>query len=208
MLLSFVGYGQQTEKTVSGSFTHLPFEQFASQLEAQTNYHFYFDPAAVDSLYVTLQAQGQPIRAVLAQALQGTPFHFAIDDENRVIVSAGAAINPALPGEFFQPKATDGATVAQTEEPVAPGPVGRSRYVSVSEYKVYEIGAGGGSGWVTLAGHIRDQKSGEPVIGASIYSESPNIGASTDQFGYYSLTLPTGRYDLKIRGVGIKNTRR
>jgi hypothetical protein len=208
LLLSFTGYGQQAQKMVSGTFTHLPFEQFASQLEAQTAYRFYFDPAAVDSLYVTLQVQDQPIRAVLVQALQGTSFRFAIDEENRVIVSAGTAINPALPGDFFQPKTADGTEVAQTEEPVAPGPVGRSRYVSVSEYKVYEIGTGGGSGRVTLAGHIRDQKSGEPVIGASIYSESPNIGASTDQFGYYSLTLPAGRYDLKIRGVGIKNTRR
>ena len=89
-------------------------------------------------------------------------------------------------------------------------PTGRSHLVSASEYKVYEIGAAGSAagGRATLAGHIRDQKTGEPVIGASIYSESPNIGASTDQFGFYSLTLPTGRYDLKIRGVGIKNTKR
>ena len=74
---------------------------------------------------------------------------------------------------------------------------------------VYDIGTGGGAGGrATLAGHIRDQKTGEPVIGASIYSESPNIGASTDAFGFFSLTLPLGRYDLKIRGVGIKNTKR
>jgi hypothetical protein len=206
-LTSLTGQAQQAGKVVSGNFTHLPFEQFATQVESQAKVRFYFDPAAVDSLFVTLQVQNQPVRAVLQQALQNTPFRFAIDDENRVFVTSGRTIDPALPGDFF---ATKAATTTVADEEVAPtGPVGRSRYVTAGEYKVYDIGAGGSAGGrVTLAGHIREQKSGEPVIGASIYSESPNIGASTDQYGYYSLTLPAGRYDLKIRGVGIKNTKR
>ncbi|HEX8507746.1 MAG TPA: TonB-dependent receptor, partial [Hymenobacter sp.] len=211
LLLRLTGHGQQAEQTVSGNFNHLDFEQFVRQVEAQTAYRFFFDPAAVDSLFVTLQVQQQPVRVVLEQALQNTPFRFAIDDENRVFVtSSGAAINPALPGEFYQPKPDGPVAATQVEEPAA-GPVARSRYVSASEFKVYELGMpgpGDGKGRVTLAGHIREQKSGEPVIGASIYSEAPNVGASTDQFGYYSLTLPAGRYDLKIRGVGIKNTKR
>ncbi|MDB5266984.1 MAG: hypothetical protein JWP58_24 [Hymenobacter sp.] len=203
---SFASHGQQAEKTVSGTFTHLPFEQFASQVEAQTKVRFYFDPKTVDSLFVTLQVQAQPVSVVLEQALQGTGFHFAIDDEGRAFITSGGAINPALAADFFQPKAAE-TTDKPTDEPVTAGPVGRSRYVTAAEYKVYEIGAGG-AGRVTLAGHIRDQKTGEPVIGASIYSESTSIGASTDQFGYYSLTLPVGRHDLKVRGVGIKNTKR
>jgi len=206
LLLSFNSQAQTPEKPVSGNFAHVRFEQFAQQLEAQTNYRFYFDPKAVDSLFVTVQAQGQPLRVVLQQALEKTNFRFAIDDENRVFVSSGAGINPYLPGEFFDTRAASGVA-QQDEEPVQA--TGRSRYVSASEYKVYEIGAANsGATRATLAGHIRDQKTGEPVIGASIYSESPNIGASTDQFGSYSLTLPVGRYDLKIRGVGIKNTKR
>ena len=201
ILLCLPGWAQQAEKTVSGTFTNLSFEQFARQVEAQTTARLYFDPTTVDSLFVTLQVQQQPVRAVLKQALLNTAFHFVIDDENRVFVTKGQTINPSLPGDFFQPKAAEPITKA--DEPVA-GPVGRSRYVSASEYKVYEIGAAGSAGGrATLAGHIREQKSGEPVIGASIYSELPNIGASTDQFGSFSLTLPVGRYDLTVRGVGI-----
>ncbi|OGX89590.1 TonB-dependent receptor [Hymenobacter lapidarius] len=205
LFLCLTSYGQQAEKTVTGNFAHVRFEQFVNQVEAQTNYRFYYDPATVDSLFVTVQAQAQPLQAVLYQALQATDFRFAIDDENRVFVSKGVAINPALSPDFFQPRS--GAAEVLANEPTAAGPAGRSRYVSASEYKVYDIGSGGG-GRVTLAGHIREQKSGEPVIGAAIYSESPSVGANTDQFGYFSLTMPPGRYDLKIRGVGIKNTKR
>jgi len=207
LFFGFASHGQQAEKTVTGTFTHLPFEQLARQVETQTNYRVYFDPAVVDSLLVTLDARAWPVQAVFYQALQNTAFRFAIDDEHRVFVTKEVAISPALADDFYKTR-TIGTVVAE-DEATPTGPVGRSHLVSASEYKVYTIGtAGSGSSRVTLAGHIREQKTGEPVIGASIYSESPNIGASTDQFGYFALTMPPGRYDLKIRGVGIKNTRR
>ncbi|MCI1188570.1 TonB-dependent receptor [Hymenobacter sp. DH14] len=201
---------QQPEKMVSGSFSQLPFEQFARQVETQTGVRFYFDPKAVDSLRVTLQVQRQPLSTVLQQALQNTPFRFDIDEENRVFVTGKAALVPSLPGNFFQPDIASGPPDLARADSLAT-PLGRARYVSGAEYQVHEFGAAGGTGTngrATLAGHIRDQKSGEPVIGASIYEETTNEGTSTDQFGAYSLTLALGRHTLKIRGVGIKNTRR
>src|SRR5690606_34167615 len=36
--------------------------------------------------------------------------------------------------------------------------------------------------------------------------ENPLIGASTDQFGHYSLTIPKGRHELKIKSIGMKQT--
>ena len=209
-LCALTGHGQQPDKLVTGNFVRVPFEQFASQLEAQTASRIYFDPAVVDSLLVTLQVQQQPLRSVLQQALQNTALRFAIDADNHVFITKGTAIDTGLMPGFFQQATSDNTMATRPdEEQTTTQAEGRSRYVSAAEYKVYELGTGGTAGGkVTLAGHIRDQKSGEPVIGATIYSESPSIGTSTDQFGYYSLTLPTGRYDLKVRGLGIKNTKR
>jgi hypothetical protein len=51
---SVASYGQQAV-TISGDFRHLSFEQFARQVEATTPYHFYFKPAAVDSVTVNVQ---------------------------------------------------------------------------------------------------------------------------------------------------------
>ncbi|MBB4602337.1 hypothetical protein HNQ93_003095 [Hymenobacter luteus] len=208
------GQAQQPEKTVSGAFNRVPFEQFAAQLEAQTDYRFYFDPAAVDSLFITLQVQDAPVRSVLERALPNTAFYFAIDDERRVIITTGAPLETTLPPGFLHPGVgTTPATALNPadEAPPASAP-GRSRYVREAEYRVHEIGTGSagsaGSGKATLAGHVRELKSGEPVIGATVFVEALAAGATTDQFGYYSLTLPVGRHDLRIRGIGLKNTRR
>ncbi|UOG75328.1 TonB-dependent receptor [Hymenobacter tibetensis] len=210
-LASGSSYGQQpAPKTVSGNFTHVPFEQFVTQVELQADVRFYFDPTTVDSLYITLQVQDQPVAAVMERALQNTTLRFAIDDENRVFVTAGLAIDPALSTDFFQPPTADGvANAPRATQTAAPTAAVRSRYVREAEFKVYELGSGGTAGGkATLAGHLRDLKSGEPVIGATLYTEGPSYGTSTDQFGYYSLTLPIGRHDIKIRGIGIKNTKR
>ncbi|OUJ71682.1 TonB-dependent receptor [Hymenobacter crusticola] len=201
---------QQAEKTVTGNFQHVLFEQFATQLEAQTKLHFYFNPAAVDSLFITLQVQDVPVSTALERAFQNTRFHFAIDDENRVFITSGITLEPTLADSFFSTeKPNDLANTPRRDAAVPANAPSRSRYIREAEAKIYEFGNGmPRGGKVTLAGHVRDLKSGEPVVGATIYSEAPAIGTSTDQFGYYSLTMPAGRYDLKVRGIGIKNTRR
>ncbi|SDY40592.1 TonB-dependent receptor [Hymenobacter psychrophilus] len=215
LLIGPRGYGQQLAppaKTVTGDFTRVPFGQFVRELETQTDYRFYYDATAPpDSFRVSLAARALPLATVLQRVFEGTPYRFALTADGRAFITSGVSIEAELPGLFFRPTGTlaEGPVVAAPADELAPTATpGRSRYVTVAEYKVYEIGMGGGNGPATLAGHIRDVKTGEPVIGATIFSESPSVGTSTDQFGFYSLTLPAGRYTLQVRSVGSKNTRR
>ena len=63
-------------------------------------------------------------------------------------------------------------------------------------------------GKVNLAGYALDAANGEPIVGASIYVENPRIGVSSDQYGYYSISLPRGRHILNIQSIGMRDTRR
>ena len=53
-----------------------------------------------------------------------------------------------------------------------------------------------------------DNKTGEPVIGASVKVENTGIDVITDQFGYYTLSVPRGRHTLSIQSIGMKDTKR
>lgn len=60
----------------------------------------------------------------------------------------------------------------------------------------------------TVSGHIRDKSSGEELIGATIMVEElPNVGVATNEYGFYSLTLPAGTYTLKSFYVGYAETK-
>nr|WP_311136552.1 TonB-dependent receptor [Hymenobacter cellulosilyticus] len=201
--------GQQGPASLlfSGEFTKSRFPELVKQLEAQTPYRLYYQPEALDTLSVTLRVQNQPVDSVLRAVLAKTPFRFAVDQQRRVYITTGSAIQPNLPDPFFLSGETEAVVVA--DEPVA---AEAAPTTGSSELKLYEIGrkaAGPAPGRVTLAGHVRDKTTGEPVIGAAVFVEAPtNTGTTTDQFGYYALTLPPGRYEVRVRAIGIKNTRR
>ena len=54
-----------------------------------------------------------------------------------------------------------------------------------------------------LAGKITDKTTGEPLIGANVYIQSLNTGASTDLNGnYFILNIPPGTYSISVSMVG------
>lgn len=56
----------------------------------------------------------------------------------------------------------------------------------------------------TLSGYIRDQSSGEALIGAIIRVADQAIGAQTNAYGFYSLSLPPASYDLIVSYLGYE----
>ncbi len=54
----------------------------------------------------------------------------------------------------------------------------------------------------TISGYVRDKKTGEDLPGANILVEEIKKGTSSNNYGFYSITLPKGNYTLKISFVG------
>ncbi len=54
----------------------------------------------------------------------------------------------------------------------------------------------------TIKGYIKDKKNGEALIGAIIQKKGTSIGVSTNEYGFYSLTLPKGEHSLVFNYLG------
>jgi hypothetical protein len=54
---------------------------------------------------------------------------------------------------------------------------------------------------VTLNGFVRDSTTGETIIGATLIVNGASKGVSTNQYGYYSITLPKGDYTISLTHV-------
>jgi hypothetical protein len=46
----------------------------------------------------------------------------------------------------------------------------------------------------TISGTIHAQKSGENIVRATVLVSGQNIGAVSNEYGFFSLTLPAGSY--------------
>ncbi|MEO1258298.1 MAG: TonB-dependent receptor [Bacteroidota bacterium] len=63
---------------------------------------------------------------------------------------------------------------------------------------------------LNVSGTVIDTESGETLIGATIYSAASASGTSTNEYGFYSLTLPQGNdsIDIEFSYVGFQPTTR
>jgi hypothetical protein len=96
-------------------------------------------------------------------------------------------------------------SVAQTPRSYA-----KKNTTSLEENKLLEIGNASGvfKDKVTLAGYVRESNTGEPIVGATISADPSKTSITTDQFGYYALSVVPGRHTIRISYAGMKDTKR
>lgn len=55
----------------------------------------------------------------------------------------------------------------------------------------------------TISGVVKDKKNGEEVISAAVtIQELSNVGTKTNSYGFYSITIPQGTYEIKVSSAG------
>ncbi|MBE7170663.1 MAG: TonB-dependent receptor [Williamsia sp.] len=217
ILLSFfvlavqVLLGQEKSRLVSGDFSGLTMQEFVRRLETQTPYHFYYTSSQFDSIRINLSVQAQPLDKVLAAALPAdSAFQVAIDETDNVFITKGFSIQTSLPTDFLGTRkeagqATDTVAAASYLAGKKKGQLDAS-----PENKLHEIGLKTnvvGKGNAALSGYVINAKTGEPIINAAIFIPSLKLSAVTDQYGFYSLTIPKGRQTINVQGLGMKDAR-
>jgi hypothetical protein len=202
---------QADPKPVNIILTDTSVNVIVQELERQSGYHFYYDPVQFDSLRMSIAINNQPLKKALEQIFENTAFQFTIlPDKQYVFITKGSAIQTELPAGFFAKTSKD--TVRRETAGVPDyGDKKKVRADASIENKVFEIGnksSNTGPGNVTIAGFVRNIKSGEPIVGATVVVLNSSTGVATDQYGYFSLTIPKGKYVLNIQGLGMKDTKR
>lgn len=61
---------------------------------------------------------------------------------------------------------------------------------------------------VTLSGQVRNAKTGEPFIGATVLLVEAGRGTVADEQGRYTLSVPAGNYTLRVRAIGMVEDQR
>ena len=61
---------------------------------------------------------------------------------------------------------------------------------------------------LTVSGYVKDAANAEGLIGVSVYSKETGTGAVTNNYGFYSVTLPKGTYTFVVTYVGYQRQSR
>lgn len=191
---------------IDADFNELSFPRFAERVESITHYHFFFDPAEVDTVIINLRARHATLDQLLDQVFKNTVFHYAIDARNNVYITRLRSIRTTL-----ITNTGDSTNIATAEDTIEIQAQKTKALRASLENKLFEIGSTakakpGNS--ANLSGYVRDIRNGEALVGAAVYLDNPQIGVITDRFGYFSLQMPKGRHVLQISSAGMKDARR
>lgn len=58
----------------------------------------------------------------------------------------------------------------------------------------------------SINGYLKDGKTGEDLIGATVRIKETNAGVVSNEYGYYSISLPAGKYTLICQYIGYQST--
>ncbi len=210
LLLPDTAYCQQS-KRISMAFTDISFARFVQEVENINGCHFYFDAAETDSLLITVKADNESLDELLQHVFRGTGFRFVIDGENRVFVGKKLQLQTVLPKGYFDRNRTGSDSISDVPVILPVTQTEKEKLKASLEVKLFEIGVRSNAtakGNATVTGYIRDSKNGEAISGATVFVDTPAVKSISDQFGYFSISLPKGRHTVRVNSVGMKDTKR
>jgi hypothetical protein len=164
--------------TLSATEVPLAFSAFVERIEKQMGVRFFFHPDWISYLTVDRAYTNMPLREVLNQVLDGsgityTQFH----DYGIILIKDPTA---AIERDQLLSRA-----IAERKR------IQQVRIGNPADFRPDRP--------VTLTGVVTDEKSTSPVRNATILVVNGNEGVTTNDRGYYELTLPSGEYVLSYR---------
>ncbi|MBD0333009.1 MAG: TonB-dependent receptor, partial [Chitinophagaceae bacterium] len=199
----------QRNLRITGNFSNIRFNEFVHRIEASSGYQFFYREQELDTFKVDISVTETPFSDLLRQIFQNTTFYFSIDTVGHVFILRNYSIQTSLPEGFFNSKINLIDTSRNIGTPFIEVTSKKIKSRSV-ENRLFEIGArmnNPGKGTAVISGYVRDSKTGEPITGAAVFVDTSTIGATTDHYGYYTLTVPKGRNTLHISAIGMKDSR-
>src|ERR1035437_4091733 len=57
----------------------------------------------------------------------------------------------------------------------------------------------------TISGYVKDAENGESLIGATVYIQELKTGTVTNVYGFYSISLQAGKYNVTYSYTGYES---
>lgn len=196
---------QQKSNLINGNFNGYSFQKFVDEVEQQTAYKFYYRNEWVDSLAIHASPYQGELSGFLNIILEGTNLKFAIGPDRSVFITKERSIATVLAAGFF-PEEVSKTTLPEDFDISAYETLGPKKKSKAEQLFIIGSSADRTPDPVTISGFILNARTGEPVIGASIFVEGSTAGSMTDASGFYWINLARGRYALRVQSVGMKTT--
>jgi hypothetical protein len=186
----------QVRYPVTWDYKGLGFSEFVTQCESQYPLRFFYNADWISNTKLGNYNGNLSVTDVLDSLFKGTSIYYILDNSNNIILTKDFAV-----------KISDNKT--QENQNFIPGfdNLGPAQESTTTGNIVVEFGNPADrnkSGNVIVSGYITNVDTKEAVAGATVYVPRISVGTISNEYGFYTLTIPRGTYTAKYSFIGMK----
>lgn len=195
-LFVFANITAQEKYVVTWDYSGLSFREFVTKTETLYPVKFFFKDEWVADLKLKPASGTITISKILDDLFAGTSLYYFIDDAGNIILTKDFSVKITTPketeGENFIPP-TDYSEVEKAQQ--------SSENMTVDIGNINDLNK---PGEVIISGYLKDRDTKEPIIGATVYIQKLSVGSISNEYGFYTLSIPRGSHLVQFLYVGMK----
>lgn len=172
------------------------FKEFAVSTQSLLKIRIYYIDQWVNDIIIGEYPADYTLPQMLGDLFKNTAIYFYIDKHGNIILTKNFAIR------LSENNSADNTGFIPPSDYSTPGEGQQNE-----ENKFADIGNPAErdkSGKATIFGYITDSDTKEPVAGVTVFNPELTSGTTSNEFGYYSLTMPRGIHTLQFSFIGMK----
>ena len=195
ILSSSLSMKAQEQYKLSLNCKDISFIDFVTKVENILPVKFYYKKEWVKDMKLGDYPDCVTLSCVLDNLLKGTSLYYYFDDLGNIILTKNYAVKvnntPLGENKKFLPP-TDYSNSADNQQ---------AGNISVEIGNPAEKNKPGN---VTITGYINNRNTREPVAGVTVFVQKLSIGSVSNEYGFYTLTLPRGTHLLQFTFMGMR----
>ncbi|KPK84475.1 MAG: hypothetical protein AMS27_09840 [Bacteroides sp. SM23_62_1] len=194
-------YSQKDEIIVAERFTDIPVIDYLRDIQEQYDIRCYCKPSWIDTLTLSHEGESISLLEFLDKNLSVHGLSVFQDAYRNIFITKNYRIQAEIIRVYPDEEVSEDRTMVsdfQKKEERGLGQGDDIHLIVIGDPAKKLSGAD-----AEVSGYVRESKTGEPIIAATIYIEELETGTVTDVYGHYTLRIPTGRYNFTFRYIGM-----
>jgi len=189
--------GAQEKYPISSTYKGLSFSDFVSKVENTLPVKFYYLDEWVKDLKLADYPDCNSLPCLLDNIFKGTTLYYYIDSFGNVVITSNYSVKITTSSveknsKFLPPSDYSGSTDNQ-------------RISGNTSVEIGNPAEKSKAGNVTITGYITNKDTKEPVSGVTVFIQKITAGTISNEYGFYSLTVPRGTHLLKFSFIGMRD---
>jgi hypothetical protein len=191
-----VNLGAQEKYRIASNYKDISFIDFVTRVESILPVKFFYRDDWVKDLKLGDYQGCTTLSCIMDNLLKGTSLYYYIDDFGNIVITNNYAVKVSNTAEdksnkFLPPSDFSGSSENQ-------------QIAGNSSVEIGNPAEKNKAGNVVISGYIKNKSTKEPVAGVTVFIQKLSIGTISNEYGFYTLTVPRGVHLLQFSFVGMR----